>query len=86
MPDPVTLEFLAEQQERILRELAAMRDDMRVLTALTMRVDNSYARLDTSHGMLLNEMREVRQELRAMQSQHMRFADRLTQVEAKTEP
>jgi len=63
-----------------------MRDDMRVLTALTMRVDNSYARLDTSHGMLLNEMREVRQELRAMHSQHTRFADRLTRIEEQSEP
>ena len=86
MPDPVTLEFLAEQQQRILSELAAMRDDMRVLTALTMRVDNSYARLDSNHGMLLNEMREVRQELRAMHSQHMRFAARLARVEPKPEP
>jgi hypothetical protein len=67
MPDPVILGFLAEQQQQILNELAAMRDDMRVLlTALTMRVDNSYARLAANHAMLLNEMREIRQELPAM--------------------
>ena len=46
-----------------------------------MRVDNSYARLDASQAMLLSEMREVRQELRAMHAQHQRFADRLTRVE-----
>jgi hypothetical protein len=56
----INLEFLAEQQQRILGELAAMRDDMRVLTAMVMRVDNSYARLDASQAMLLSEMREVR--------------------------
>jgi chromosome segregation ATPase len=86
MADPVTLEFLSEQQERILRELGAIRDDMRVLTALTMRVDNSYARLDSNHSMLLSEMREIRQELREMHSQHMRVADRLARLEEKSEP
>jgi hypothetical protein len=45
---------------------------MRVLTAIVMRLDNSYARLDSSQAMLLSEMREIRQELRAMHMQHQR--------------
>jgi hypothetical protein len=49
MPDQaVTLEFLAAQQRQIIDELAAMRvqfsvmqDDIRVLSAMAMRQDNS---------------------------------------------
>jgi hypothetical protein len=48
MPDPITLDFLAAQQQRILDELAAMRsqftlmqDDIRVLTAMAIRQDTS---------------------------------------------
>jgi hypothetical protein len=46
--EAVTLEFLAQQQRQIIDELAAMRaqfglmqDDIRVLTALAVRQDNS---------------------------------------------
>jgi RecA/RadA recombinase len=48
MPDPITLDFLAAQQQRILDELAAMRsqfvlmqDDIRVLTARAIRQDTA---------------------------------------------
>jgi len=33
--------------------------------------------LDSSQAMLLSEMREIRQELRAMRAQHQRTAERL---------
>ena len=46
--EAVTLEFLAQQQRQIIDELAAMRaqfglmqDDIRVLTAMAVRQDNS---------------------------------------------
>jgi hypothetical protein len=48
MPDSITLDFLAAQQQSILDELAAMRsqftlmqDDIRVLTAMAIRQDTA---------------------------------------------
>ena len=48
MPDSITLDFLAAQQQRILDELAAMRsqftlmqDDIRVLAAMAIRQDTA---------------------------------------------
>ena len=43
--EPVTLEFLARQQDRMLAELASLRDDVNVLTAIVQRLDNSHTRL-----------------------------------------
>ena len=40
-------------------------------------------RLDSSQAMLLSEMREIRQELRAMHAQHQRTADRVRALEKK---
>ena len=37
----ITLEFLAEQQAKILQEIATMRDDMRVLAAMVQRLDGT---------------------------------------------
>jgi hypothetical protein len=54
--EPITLEFLARQQQRMLEEMASMRDDMQVLTAMVMRLDGTV-------GLVLTE-------LRAMHSQH----------------
>ena len=66
----VTLEFIAEQQHRILSEIGILRDDVDVLSASMRRIDNSYDRLqtrmETGFATLISEMREVRAELRAM--------------------
>ena len=43
--DPVTLEYLARQQDRVLAELASLRDDVNVLTAIFQRLDKSHTRL-----------------------------------------
>jgi hypothetical protein len=40
MTEP-TLEFIAKQLEKVLTEQRALRDDMRVLTAMTLRVDST---------------------------------------------
>lgn len=40
MPE-ITLDFLARQMERVLTEVGSLRDDMSVLTALTLRLDAS---------------------------------------------
>ena len=76
--EPVTLEFFARQQQRLLdemrigfhavrEELASFRDDMTVLTAMVHRLDGTV-------GLVLTE-------LRAMHSQHTRLANRVRRVE-----
>ena len=77
----VTLEFLAEQQHRILSEIRILRDDVDVLAASVRRIDNSYDRLERRIEMVLMELREMRAELRAMQAQHDRTAARVRTLE-----
>ena len=60
--DPVTLDFIATQLQRVLSELRILREDVDVLAAIARRLDNSYDRL-------VGEMREIRDELRAMHAQ-----------------
>ena len=65
--EPITLEFLARQQQRMLDEMGSMRDDMQVLTAMVMRLDGTV-------GLVLTE-------LRAMHGQHQRLANRVRRLE-----
>jgi len=67
--EPITLEFLARQQQRVLDELSTMRDDMQVLTAMVMRLDGTV-------GLVLTELRA---------SQHNRLANRVRRVEEQLE-
>ena len=69
--EPVTLEFLARQQQRMLDEMASFRDDLTVLTAMVMRLDGTV-------GLVLTE-------LRAMHSQHSRLANRVRRLEERIE-
>src|SRR5215831_5693701 len=66
--EPVTLEFLARQQDRMLAELASLRDDVNVLTAIIQRLDNSHTRLLA--------------EIRATHSQVSRQGERLRRLES----
>jgi phage shock protein A len=68
LADP-DLNFLARQNERILTEIASLRDDMTVLTAMI-------TRLDGSHVALL-------QETRATHTQIARMNDRVRKLEAE---
>jgi hypothetical protein len=45
MPETVTLEFLAAQQRRILDEISSMRDDIKVLTAIVLRHEETLIRV-----------------------------------------
>ena len=65
--EPITLEFLARQQQRVLDEIGTMRDDMQVLTAMVMSLDGTV-------GLVLTE-------LRAMHGQHQRLANRVRRLE-----
>lgn len=70
VPDP-DFNFLARQIERILTEVASLRDDTAVLTAMVMR-------LDGSHAALL-------QETRATHAQIARMNGRIRKLEAEEE-
>lgn len=48
----IDLQFLARQNERMLAEMTSFRDDMRVLTAMTIRVDHTLT-------LLLDEVRAI---------------------------
>jgi len=67
---PITLEFLAQQQGRILSEIGILRDDMMVLSAIVRRMDATMA------GML--------EEIRAVHAQHARLDHRVAQIENRT--
>jgi hypothetical protein len=74
MPDSVTLEFLGAQMERMLADQAAMRDDIRVLTAIALRHENTLKSMS-------EQMRDMLTQIRAMVAQHQRFNDRLRRLE-----
>ena len=69
--EPVTLGFLARQQQRMLEEMASFRDDIQVLTAMVMRLDGTVGRLLTR--------------VRAMHGQHQRLANRVRRLEERVE-
>jgi chromosome segregation ATPase len=68
MGEPVVdLAFIGQALQRLTGEVASLRDDTRVLTAIVQRLDNS-------HGRLLEE-------IRAIHRQQSRFGERLRQLE-----
>jgi hypothetical protein len=66
MPE-IHLDFLSRQMERVLTEVGSLRDDMSVLTALTLRLDAT--------------MTGVQQELRATHTQIQRMNDWVRKLE-----
>lgn len=69
--ESMTLAFLAQQQGKIINELADQRADMAVLLAMVQRMDG------TMHGLL--------GEVRALHGQIGRFGHRLREFESKQE-
>ena len=67
MADNVTLEFLGAQMERMLARQETLQEDMRVLTAIVLRHENTLI--------------DVLQQIRTMVAQHQRFSDRLRRLE-----
>ncbi len=70
LADPA-LNFLAPQNERILAEIASLRDAMAVLSAMVMRLDGSHA--------------DLLQETRATHAQITRMNDCIRKLEAEGE-
>ncbi len=69
MAENVTLEFLGAQMERMLARQDQLQEDMRVLTAIVLRHENTLV--------------DMLQQIRAMVSQHARFNDRLRRLEGQ---
>jgi hypothetical protein len=67
MADNVTLEFLGVQMERMLARQETLQEDMRVVTAIVLRHENTLV--------------DMLQQIRAMVAQHQRFSDRLRRLE-----
>jgi hypothetical protein len=76
MAEVVTLEFLAGQQRRMLDEMASMRDDVRVLTAIVPSHETMLLHLDETLNGVLEQMR-------AMVAQNARVVDRLRAVDER---
>jgi hypothetical protein len=70
MSDAPGINLVTTLLRQVIAEQAATRDDMRVLTAIAKRQDNTLAALLT--------------EVRAMHSQHSRMDSRLRALEATT--
>jgi len=68
--EKVSLELIAKQQERILEEQAATRDDMAVLLGMVQRLDGTVQGLVT--------------EIRAMHSRQARLERRVAKLEDET--
>jgi len=64
----VTLELISRQQEQALAEVAALRDEVRVQSAVINR-------LDAMMGQALNIVTGMLEQMRAMVAQHQRFAE-----------
>ncbi len=63
----IDLGYIGRALQRLTSEVASLRDDMNVLTAIVQRLDNS-------HGRMLEE-------LRAMPRPHSRLNERVRQLE-----
>jgi glycosyltransferase A (GT-A) superfamily protein (DUF2064 family) len=79
MAETVTLEFLGAQMERMIADQAAMRDDIRVLTAIALRHEDTLSAVR-------QEMRDMLGQITAMVAQHSRFDDRLRRLEERAAP
>ena len=67
------LTFRADQNERLITDVS-LRDDMRVVTAIVMRLDNTHERHE---GLLADMLREIQ----AMNARAARTDDRLRRLE-----
>lgn len=72
--EKVTLEFLARQLRRVIDDIASLKDDMGVVTAMVVRHDQEFSRLNAKLDDMFNQMR-------AMVRQHQRFSERLRALE-----
>jgi hypothetical protein len=70
----VDLAHIGRALQRLTGDAASLRDDMHVLTAIVLRHDREFERLNT-------RLDDMLQQLRAMFAQHQRTAERVRQLE-----
>lgn len=70
----VDLAYIGRALQRLTGDVASLRDDMHVLTAIVLRHDREFERLNT-------KLDDMLQQLRAMVAQHQRTAERVRQLE-----
>ena len=71
--EPVDLTFVGRALQRLTTDVASLRDDMHVLTAIALRHDREFERLST-------KLDDMLQQLRVMVTQHHRTAERVRQL------
>ena len=69
LPDTVTLEFLARQQERVLTRLGAIEDQITVLTGMAIRHDGALTGLATQFRGLAQALSRADHRLRKLEDQ-----------------
>ena len=77
--DSVDLAYIGRALQRLTTEVASLRDDMKVLTAIVLRHETMLIRLDET-------MNATFQQITAMVSQNQRITDRLRALEDRVLP
>jgi hypothetical protein len=72
--EPVDLMFIGRALQRLTTEVASLRDDMHVVTAIVLRLDREFERLNT-------KLDDMLQHMRAMVAPHQSTAERVRQLE-----
>jgi chromosome segregation ATPase len=81
LTDGPDLSFLGRQIERLVTDVASLRDDMRVLTAITMRIDGQLGRTDAQLVRTDSVLAALLEETRATHAQIARMNDRIRKLE-----
>ena len=76
--ETIDLAYIGRALHRLTADVAGLKDDMRVLTAIVLRHENMLARIEET-------MRDLARQMTAMVAQHSRMADRLDGIEDRLE-
>jgi hypothetical protein len=68
--DNVDLKLLTQQNQRIINELATIRDTLDVLTAMSMRQENSIASLTSEVRVFFRFMNRTNDRLQKLETEH----------------
>ena len=74
--ETVTLVSLSRQLRRVIDDIGAVKDEMRVQASIILRLERDAAHRDERDAAMLNQMR-------SMVSQHQRFTDRLAGLDER---
>jgi len=75
----IDLNYIGKSLDRLVTEVATMRDDITVLAAIT-------SRLDHSHSRLLDELRAIHSQISRMAHRADKLAERVDVLEKAHEP